>query len=86
MKKFQEKVEKCRKEVEISRDGYKSALEELNGYNGKYVEEMTEVFGKTQEFEGKRLSFLKKLLYDIHSSIDLSRNKQLALIGLFFIV
>ena len=77
VRKFQEKLEKCRKEVELSRDNYKSALDELNAYNGKYVEEMVEVFSKTQEFEGKRLAFVKKLLFDVHSCLDLSRSQQL---------
>ena len=76
VKKFQEKVEKCRKEVDLTRDIYKASLNELNSYNSKYIEEMTEVFSKTQDFESKRLSFNKKLFYDIHSCLDLSSNKQ----------
>jgi hypothetical protein len=51
-------------------------LHELNLYNPKYVEEMTEAFAKTQEFEGKRLDFSKKLLYNVHSCLDLSQKKE----------
>jgi protein kinase C and casein kinase substrate in neurons protein len=76
VKKFQEKVEKCRKEVDLTRDIYRASLSELNSSNSKYIEEMTEVFSKAQDFESKRLSFNKKLFYNIHSCLDLSNNKQ----------
>jgi hypothetical protein len=39
---------------------------------------MTEVFQRTQEFELKRLHFYKKVLYDLHSCLDITQNKMLS--------
>ena len=77
MKKFQEKLEKCRKDVEVTKEKYEQSLMELNSYNAKYVEDMTEVFNRTQEFEENRLSFFKKFLFDMHACLDLSQNREL---------
>ena len=43
MKKLQDKSEKCRRDVENTRERYESALNDLNAYNAKYMEDMTEV-------------------------------------------
>ena len=75
MKKLQEKVDKCRKEVDTAGERYKQSLAELNSCNAKYVEDMTEVFQRTQEFENRRLAFYKKMLYDLHSRLDLTQIK-----------
>lgn len=76
LKKFHERVEKCRKDVEVSKVKYEQALLELNAYNAKYVEDMTEVYNRTQEFEEKRLKFFKKVLYDLHSCLDQTQNRK----------
>jgi len=36
-KKLEDKVEKYKKEVEISKSKYKQALDDLNAYNSRYV-------------------------------------------------
>ena len=74
-KKQQEKVEKCRKDVEATRERYDQSLAELNSYNAKYIEDMTEVFQRTQEFEHRRLTFNKKILYDLLACVDLTQYK-----------
>ena len=38
-----DRVEKNRKEVEATRGKYDAALSDLNAYNAKYMEDMTEV-------------------------------------------
>ena len=43
LKKLQEKAEKCRRDVEVSKDKYEAALNDINSYNAKYMEDMTEV-------------------------------------------
>ena len=43
MKKMQDKVDKCLRDVESSKDKYENALLDLNNYNAKYMEDMTEV-------------------------------------------
>lgn len=77
MKRFQEKTEKCRRDVEATRKFYKQSLEELNAYNARYVEDMTEVYRRTQDFEDKRLKFFKKFLYDVHACLDLTQKTAL---------
>ena len=42
-KKLADKVEKCREEREKAKDAYQRTLDDLNGYNGKYMEDMTMV-------------------------------------------
>jgi len=70
VKKMTEKVERCRRDVESTRNGYTTSLNELNAYNAKYMEDMNEVFARTQDFEARRLMFFKKLLYDYHACLD----------------
>jgi|SRR6218665_427923 len=77
MKKFGEKSEKCRRDVEATRKLYKQSLDELNASNARYVEDMTEVYRRTQDFEEKRLKFFKKFLYDMHACLDLTQKKTL---------
>jgi len=72
---MQDKVEKCRKDVETMRDRYQQSLTELNNYNAKYIEDMTEVFQRTQEFEQRRLTFIRKILYDMLACVDLTQYK-----------
>jgi len=69
-------VEKCRKDAEVTKVRYEQSLTELNAYNAKYVEDMTEVYNRTQEFEERRLKFFKKVLYDLHACLDLTQNKR----------
>jgi len=75
VKKLQEKVEKCRTDEEATRERYRQALTELNSYNAKYIEDMTEVFQRTQEFEHRRLRFIKNVLYDLLACVDLTQYK-----------
>ena len=43
LKKLQEKLKKCQVDVEATHDKYEACLNDLNGYNAKYIEDMTEV-------------------------------------------
>lgn len=75
MKKFQEKVEKYHREVELGREKYNRAVEELNALNGKYMEDMSLVFAKTQDFDKKRIDFFRDILHKFAETLDLSRNQ-----------
>ena len=75
---MQEKVEKCRKEVEVTCERYKQSLDELNASTAKYVEDMTEVYHRTQQLERRRLEFIKKIFYDMHSRLDLTQIQEYA--------
>ena len=43
LRKLQDKLRKCQQEVEVTREKYQACLNDLNGYNAKYIEDMTEV-------------------------------------------
>ena len=76
IRRFQEKVENCAKNVETEREKYETALSDLNAYNPKYMEEMTEVFQRSQDFEEKRLRFFKETFFELHRTLDISANEQ----------
>jgi protein kinase C and casein kinase substrate in neurons protein len=60
--------------MEAAKQKYNSALVDLNSINGKYMEDMAEVFERTQQFERLRLEFNKIILAEFHNSLDLSQN------------
>ncbi|XP_067654884.1 protein kinase C and casein kinase substrate in neurons protein 2-like isoform X1 [Haliotis asinina] len=72
LKKLQEKLRKLQEEVNVTRDKYQASLNDLNSYNAKYMEDMTEVYEKCQNFERMRIEFLKKTMFQMHSCLDLS--------------
>ncbi|VDI02071.1 protein kinase C and casein kinase substrate in neurons protein [Mytilus galloprovincialis] len=71
-KKMEERLSKCQQEVAGLKDKYEASLNDINNYNAKYIEDMTEIFQKCQEFEKKRIEFFKSTFYDIHQCLDLS--------------
>ena len=50
-KKLEDKVEKHKKECEITKAKYKQALDDLNAYNSRYIEDMNVVYKKCDSFE-----------------------------------
>jgi protein kinase C and casein kinase substrate in neurons protein len=53
---------------------YSSALLDLKAINGSYMENMAEVFERTQAFEQRRIDFNKMILTELHNALDLSKN------------
>lgn len=72
IKKSEERTELCRKEVESSKEGYQKSLEELNKYNSKYMDDMHLVFDRCNEFEQKRLDFVKEMLFKTHECLNIA--------------
>ncbi|XP_071034017.1 protein kinase C and casein kinase substrate in neurons protein 2 isoform X8 [Parasteatoda tepidariorum] len=77
VKKLQDRVAKCKDEVQKTKERYEQGLREINDYNAKYMEDMTVVFDKCQEFEEKRLDFFKEMLFGINSCLNVSTDPEL---------
>ncbi|XP_054261539.1 protein kinase C and casein kinase substrate in neurons protein 1 isoform X1 [Macrosteles quadrilineatus] len=77
VKKMQDRVQKTKEEVQKCKERYELALQELNGYNPKYMEDMSVVFDKCQEMEAQRLHFFKETLFSIHKCLNISQDPDL---------
>ena len=75
-RKHQDRRDRCRKDVESAKDKYEEALAVLHKYNNIYVDDMTEVFERTQIFEEKRLRFIKDLFVGVHGALDISKRPE----------
>ncbi|EEC08279.1 protein kinase C and casein kinase substrate in neurons protein, putative [Ixodes scapularis] len=64
-------------ELQRTRERYEASLQEINEYNAKYMEDMTVVFDKCQEFEQRRLHFFKEMLFGIHACLNISTDPEL---------
>ena len=69
-------MEKCTKDVEAAKEKYEAALSDLNAYNPKYMEEMMEVFQRSQDAEEKRLRFFKEVFLSLYRTLDISANEK----------
>lgn len=74
-KKLQEKVEKCKQDSQKAKDKYEKALDELNKCTPQYMENMEQVFGQSQQFEEKRLAFVREVLLDVKRHLNLTENQ-----------
>jgi protein kinase C and casein kinase substrate in neurons protein len=70
-KKLDDKVEKYKKEVEVTMNKYKQSLDDLNSYNSRYIEDMTTVYKKCDQFEKERLDFFIEKFEKFHSNLNI---------------
>ncbi|XP_014207471.1 protein kinase C and casein kinase substrate in neurons protein 1 isoform X2 [Copidosoma floridanum] len=77
VKKLQDRVQKSKEEVQKAKEKYESALQEINQYNPKYMEDMTQVYEKCQEMEAQRLQFFKDVLFGIHKCLNIYQDPEL---------
>lgn len=80
VRKMQERVNKTKEDVQRFKEKYEAALQELNSYNPKYMEDMTVVFEKCQSLEAERLQFFKATLFCLHKCLNISQNATLPVI------
>lgn len=71
-------MQKAKEEVQRTKDKYEAALQEINSYNPKYIEDMQEVFDKCQQMEAQRLVFFKEVLFTIHKGLNISQDPRYA--------
>ncbi|KAM8867034.1 protein kinase C and casein kinase substrate in neurons protein 1-like isoform 1-T2 [Synchiropus picturatus] len=77
-KKLHEKVEKCKQDSQKAKEKYTKTLEELNKCTPGYMENMEQVFDQCQQFEEKRLSFIREALLDVKRHLNLTENQSYA--------
>jgi len=77
MKKLQDRVSKCKEEVNKCREKYQVALQDINSYNAKYMEEMTNVFEECQRKEAQRLQEFKDILFAVQKCLNISEDPEL---------
>nr|XP_042122440.1 protein kinase C and casein kinase substrate in neurons protein 1 [Peromyscus maniculatus bairdii] len=73
-KKLLDKVDKCRQDVQKTQEKYEKVLEDVGKTTPQYMEGMEQVFEQCQQFEEKRLVFLKEVLLDIKRHLNLAEN------------
>ncbi|XP_043932489.1 protein kinase C and casein kinase substrate in neurons protein 1 [Protopterus annectens] len=78
LKKLSDKSEKCKQDVQKTKEKYDKGLEELNKCTPQYMENMEQVFDQCQQFEEKRLSFLREVLLDIKHHLNLAETSSYA--------
>lgn len=69
-----DRVQKTKEEVLKNRERYELALQEINNYNPKYMDDMDRVFQKCQEMEATRLKFFKETLFNVHKCLNISQD------------
>ncbi|XP_053296305.1 protein kinase C and casein kinase substrate in neurons protein 1 [Pleuronectes platessa] len=77
-KKLQEKLDKCKQDSQKAKEKYEKSLDELNKSTPQYMENMEQVFNQCQQFEEKRLSFLREVLLDVKRHLNLTENQSYA--------
>ncbi|XP_060925144.1 protein kinase C and casein kinase substrate in neurons protein 1 [Limanda limanda] len=77
-KKLQEKLDKCKQDSQKAKEKYEKSLDELSKNTPQYMENMETVFSQCQQFEEKRLSFLREVLLDVKRHLNLTENQSYA--------
>ncbi|KAM9361550.1 protein kinase C and casein kinase substrate in neurons protein 1 [Symphorus nematophorus] len=77
-KKLHEKVDKCKQDSQKAKEKYEKALDELSKCTPQYIENMEQVFEQCQQFEERRLSFLREVLLDVKRHLNLTEDQSYA--------
>uniref|UniRef100_A0A674AQE0 Protein kinase C and casein kinase substrate in neurons 1b n=1 Tax=Salmo trutta TaxID=8032 RepID=A0A674AQE0_SALTR len=77
-KKLLDKVDRCKQDSQKAKEKYEKTLDELRNCTPQYMENMETVFDTCQQFEDKRLRFLKEVLLDIKRHLNLTENQSYA--------
>lgn len=63
-----------------AKEKYEKSLEEVSGVTPQYMENMEVVFEQCQQFEEKRLNFLREILLDIKRHLNLTESQRFTLV------
>lgn len=74
LKKLQDRVSKTKDQVGKTREIYQGCLLDLNNYNAKYMEDMTDVFERCQRMEAQRLQCFKEILFSLQSCLNIAED------------
>jgi len=77
IRKLQDKVSKSEEAVKKTKDQYEQSLLDINNYNSRYMEDMTDVFERCQRKEAQRLQTFKDTLFSIHKCLNISEDPML---------
>lgn len=59
-----------------AKEKYKKVLDELNSCTQPYIESMEQVFDQCQQFEEKRLRFIREVLLDVKHHLNLTEDQR----------
>lgn len=59
-----------------TREHYQLCLQDINNYNPKYMEDMTDVFERCQRMEAQRLQFFKDILFTVQKCLNISEDEK----------
>lgn len=76
IRKLQDRVSRTKDQVQKCRENYEVCLQDLNNYNPKYMEDMTEVFERCQRMEAQRLQCFKDILFSIQKCLNISEDEK----------
>lgn len=62
--------------VTEAKEKYEKALDELSNCTPPYMENMEQVFDQCQQFEEKRLRFIREVLLDIKHHLNLTEKER----------
>ncbi len=62
--------------LQQAKEKYEKALEELSKCTPQYMENMEQAFDQCQQFEEKRLSFLREVLLDVKRHLNLTEDQR----------
>ncbi len=55
---------------------FSSHTQDINNYNAKYMEDMTEVFERCQRAESQRLQCFKEVLFTVQKCLNISEDPE----------
>ncbi|KAI3383602.1 hypothetical protein SNEBB_006353 [Seison nebaliae] len=76
-RKLEEKLDKAKKDVEVTEHTYHQKLYDIGQINEKYQREMNEVFEKCQDFESQRLKYFKLVFEETRQCLDIRQSENI---------